>query len=51
MVKIFELSFEEKQRMIDDINHIMSYNFRIDRESINDFWDTVIIGTEVQKRA
>jgi len=51
MVKISELSLKQRQRMVGDISHIMSYNFRINKESIEEFWDTVGIGIEVKKRA
>ena len=51
MVKMCELSLAERQRMVGDISHIMSYNFRIDKDSINEFWDIVEIGIEMKKRA
>jgi len=50
MVKISELSLADRQQMVNDITFIMRFNFKIDKESIEGFWDTVGIGIEVKKR-
>ena len=44
-----ELSEMERQRMVKDINTTMGYNYRIDQESINEFWQTVEIGLQARE--
>jgi len=50
MVKISELSLEDRQHMITDISSIMICVYKIDKESIDAFWNIVGIGIEAQNR-
>jgi len=50
MVKISELSLVDRQRMISGISGMMEYQFSVDTESINEFWDTLGTGIELKRR-
>lgn len=50
MVKLSELSYRDRQRMVSDISCVMS-GYNVDIESINEFWDMVVLGVEATKRA
>lgn len=49
-MKISDLSYRDRQRMVSDISGIM-YGYNIHKESIEEFWETIGIGIEVKKRA
>jgi hypothetical protein len=50
-MKISEMSLEDRQRMVNDLSFRMLFYFKIDRESVNEFWETVGLGIEAKKRA
>ena len=50
MVKMCELSINVRQEIISRISTTMATDYQIDRESIDEFWDTLVIGTEARKR-
>ena len=50
-MKISEMSLEDRQRMVSDLSFRMRFYFKIDRESVKEFWETVGLGIEAKKRA
>lgn len=49
-MKISELSLAKRQEMVGDITCIMVFIYHLDKESIEEFWESVGIGIEVKKR-
>jgi predicted SnoaL-like aldol condensation-catalyzing enzyme len=49
MVKMCDLSESARKEMVSKISWVMSL-YRIDKESINEFWDTVQIGIEARRK-
>ena len=51
MVKMCDLSEDERKVLVHEISWVMIHHHRIDQDSINEFWDTVGIGIEVRSKA
>ena len=49
MVEMCDLSGIERQRMVRDVSTTMEYIYKLNQESINEFWQTVEIGLQARK--
>jgi hypothetical protein len=51
MVKLCDLSESVRKAVVRDVSDILQYRYHVDKESINEFWDTMQIGIEARKKA
>jgi len=49
MVKISELSMKNKQQLVNDISNTF-FIYKIDKESVKEFWDRLEMGIEMKRR-
>lgn len=49
MVKMCELSVYRRKAMVDDMSKIMHDQYMVDQESIDEFWQTVVIGIQARE--
>jgi hypothetical protein len=45
MVKLFELSETARKAFVSDVSGLLENKYHVDNEDIDQFWNTVIIGT------
>lgn len=49
MVKMCDLTLDNRNAMVEDLSMIMESYYRIDKESITEFWQTVEIGLQARE--
>lgn len=50
MTRMCDLSQSVRKALVSDISDILQYRYHIDKESIDEFWDTVQIGIEARRK-
>jgi hypothetical protein len=51
MVKLCDMPETERKKLVSEISWIMAHSYHIDKDSIDKFWNTVMIGIEARRKA
>ncbi len=51
MIKLCDLSETARKAFVVEVSWLLKHRYHVDEGSIDEFWDTVNIGTEARRRS